>query len=643
VLALILLFCLLFFASVGLALRMQYAQRSETALAAGIFGSALLLVPVFALGLTSQLYRGRLILASLLVFGLALGGSFVRVNARQHARALVREVGSMLRLPFDGIRIAWAERGPALVAAVAVLLVLVWSALASYAAASDSWDGLGYHEPMIGYTIQEHSMVRPAVVPQIVFFEAINGNPRHCEMTALWMVMLLDRRIIDMPNTLAAPIYLLAVYLLCRRFAVDRAAALGWACAAILMPGSVLLLRSTYIDLQVAAFSLAAAYLCTRQGFRVRDAWPAAVAVGLMLGAKVTNLAWAPPLGLAAMVLLGRLAVRDKTRRGRILWVMAGALALSSVIGGVLYVRNLVLFNSPIWPFGLELKSLHLSFPGLQSGAEASREQHKPIGEVWAAMTAAFKPGFDYADTRQWGYGMAWPFLLLPLGVLAGLGSLVDLLRAAGARSAGRRLENESAIFAFAFLALYCLATAVLSPGLWQARYNLPVAALLAVGCARLGLWRGWHRLSMGALAVAVFTNLVYLYWFQPGLQPKLGPLWELLKLPAEERAVRRMNPWTLDEDVARARERLRPGELLVYTEDFLFIGNTWNEKFSNRIEWWPATTPSEMIPALERRNVKWVVTGTNGMLASALNAAPHWRRVGRMCHLSSAYERVGP
>jgi hypothetical protein len=643
VFALVILSAVLLAASVGLALRLGYPRRSETALAAGIFGSALILIPVYALGLTSQLYRGRLIAASAVVLLLALGASFIGVNAKAHGRAILREIWMVFRLPFDGLRITWSERGLAMVGAAAVLLIVAWSGVASYAAASDSWDGIGYHEPMIGYTIQEHSMMRPAVVQRLVFFEAINGNPRHCEMTALWLVMLVDRRMIELPNTLASPIFLLAMYLLCRRLGVLASSSIGWACAAFLMPGCILLLRSTYIDLHVAAFSMASVYLCTRPGFRVRDAWPAAVAVGLMLGAKVTSLAWAPPLALAAMVILAMHLVRQKDRRGRVLAVMAGATAVAAVLGGVLYIRNQVLFHSPIWPFGLEIKSLGLNFPGIQSGlSAATTEQHKPMAEVWNNITTVFKPGYDYADTRVYGYGQATAFLLLPLGLVGAVTAVIDLVRALRARLLGVPLPNQEAIYAFAFIGVYGFACAYFSPGLWQARYNLHVVCILILACARVSVWPRLERLSSGAMAIAVFVNLVWLYWAEPGLQPKPGQLVQLLKLPAEERAARRMNPWTLDDDVARARDqRLRPGDLLVYTDSFLFIGNMWNETFSNRIEWWPIRPPADMIPSLEKAGTKWVVTGTGSGLASALAADKKWRKVGRMCHQSSAFERV--
>ena len=62
-------------------------------------------------------------------------------------------------------------------------------------------------------------------MPRVVFYEAINGLPRHCEMTALWLVGFVDRRLIELPNTLASPAFLLGVYLLAKRFGASPARA----------------------------------------------------------------------------------------------------------------------------------------------------------------------------------------------------------------------------------------------------------------------------------------------------------------------------------------------------------------------------------------------------------------------------------
>ena len=109
-------------------------------------------------------------------------------------------------------------------AVAATVAIIAWSLVATWVAQSDSWDGMGYHEPMIGFALQNHGF-RPAPVPRVVFYEAINGLPRHCEMTALWLVAFVDRRLIELPNTLASPMFLLGVYLLAKRFGAAPARA----------------------------------------------------------------------------------------------------------------------------------------------------------------------------------------------------------------------------------------------------------------------------------------------------------------------------------------------------------------------------------------------------------------------------------
>ncbi|MBX3131507.1 MAG: hypothetical protein KF718_32620 [Polyangiaceae bacterium] len=642
-LALLSLTALLVVASTAVTLRLSLAGRAERALVATLVGSALVLTVVYAVGFAGLLDRRWLIGASAATFAGAFLVPCIGPGIAAHSRAVGRELWSMARLPIDALVCTARERSFSFLGVVSLLLLLLWAFVATYVAQSDGWDGLGYHEPMLGYAIQERSLNVPAVVPRLVFFEAINGNPRHSEMISLWLVMLLDRRLIELPSTLAAPTFLLAIYLLCRRFGVERSPSIGLAAATLLMPGAALLLRSTYIDLHVAAFDLAALYLVLRPGFRSKDALISAVAIGLMLGIKVINLAWAPPLAVVALVRFWIAAGRERLGLAPALGWLALASLLLAWFGAAIYVRNWALFGSPIWPFGLTIRQLGIDFPGIQSGTDAAREQVKPLLDVWLAMAGPFKPGQDFPDTRVFGYGLATPYLWLPLGVLAVLVAAFRAVRALVRRLRGRVGEDRDALafFLFAGYALLCVA---LSPGIWQARYNLHVLAMLLVAVACLLRGLAWRRVLEGLIAITLFVNVLYLHWARPGLNPGPARTLTLLGLDAERRAATKVIAWTVDDDVALAREqRLGPGDLVVYTRDVLFIGPLWNERYSNRVEYWPPEPPAAFMKRLDERNARWVVTWGGSNLGNALYGDPRWRALGRMSRTDIAFERVQP
>lgn len=635
---LVLLSLLALLAAAGVVHRIDLPGRAERALGTLIVANALVLVPIYALGLTNTLYRTTLGVTAFAFFAVVYGLSSLGRAPRQHWRDAWRLLGDMAALPADALTLSWRARSFSAVGLTATLAILFWSVVATWVAQSDSWDGMGYHEPMIGYALQNHGF-RPAPVPRVVFYEAINGLPRHCEMTALWLVAFVDRRLVELPNTLASPMFLLGVYLLAKRFGATPARAVGWACATFLMPGAVLLLRSTYIDLQVGAFDLAALWFCSRPGFRVRDGWLAAVSGALMIGSKTMNIAWTPPLLVLAVLLV---FARARGRLGQALGVTLGGLAIVMSLGLVIYLRNFVVYHSPMWPWGFDFPRLGIHFPGIQLASEAAEEQLQPIATVWNNMVGVFRPGYDYCDTRVFGYGIATPLLLVPLAMLAALLGVVNLLRALLWEPLGLSRPRAGSI-AFGLFSLYFLGCAVYSPAIWQARYNLHLLAAVVIGASWVMEVHGWRRLAEGVMSATVFVNLVYLFWSDPGLTPGPKKTWEMLAMPTLQRATVRHLEWAPEEHVAWARETELRGALTVFTAPMTFIGSNWNDQYSNRVEYWHDMAPEQFLAELDRRNVRWVTTRQADALADALRASGRWRELGKMSFLDAAFLRVDP
>jgi hypothetical protein len=637
-LALVLLSLLALVAAAGVVRRIELPGRAERAFGTLILTNALVLVPVYVLGLANVLYRRTLGATGFAFFAAVYVLSSWRRDPRRHWRETWRDLGDMAALPADALRLTWGARSFAAVGLAATIVIIAWSVVATWVGQSDSWDGMGYHEPMIGYALQNHGF-RPAPVPRVVFYEAINGLPRHCEMTALWLVAFVDRRLIELPNTLASPMFLLGVYLLAKRFGATASRAVGWACATFLMPGAVLLLRSTYIDMQVGAFDLAALWFCTRPGFRVRDGWLAAVAGALMIGSKTMNIAWTPPLLLVAVALV---FLRAQGRTRDAVGVTIGGLAIVASLGLVIYLRNLVVYHSPMWPWGFESARLGLHFPGIQLASEAAQEQLQPLDTVWKNMVGVFRPGFDYCDTRIFGYGIATPLLLVPLAALAAAVGVTNLLRALLWEHFGLTRPPAGSI-AFGMFSVYFLGCAVYSPAIWQTRYNLHLLAAVVIGAAWVCEVHGWRRLAEGVMSATLFANLVYLFWAEPGLTPGFEKTWEMLAMPTLQRATTRHLEWTLEERVAWVRETELRGALTVFTAPMTFIGSNWNDAYSNRVEYWRDMEPERFLAELDRRNARWVTTRQEDVLASALRESGRWRELGKMSFLDAAFVRVEP
>src|SRR5690606_29014597 len=128
----------------------------------------------------------------------------------------------------------------------------------AYLAPSSAWDGVMYHEPMVGFALQNQGFAPVDLGAANRMLTPVDGYPRLMENLMVFLVVAWDRRLIDLVPSLIYPLTLIATYVLMRRFVPNRLAALGFAGAYCLIPGIALQLRSTYVDLGFATFVPAA-------------------------------------------------------------------------------------------------------------------------------------------------------------------------------------------------------------------------------------------------------------------------------------------------------------------------------------------------------------------------------------------------
>jgi hypothetical protein len=480
---------------------------------------------------------------------------------------------------------------------------------------------------MVGAAIQQHGYAPTPLPPN--FLQQANGYPRNCEMTNLWFVIFTDRKLIEAANCFAAIPLVLSTFLIARRYGPDRVAAMGWGAAILLMPGAALELRSTYIDLHVAAFHMAAVHLCTRPRMRIRDGAAAVLALALLLGSKSLALAWVPPLSVLALVLV--LRSQGPKRMGAVFGLVGGAACALALMASLTYWRNWVHFKNPFWPVTLHVERLHLQFPGL--GDLSDINYKRPLLDIWKDIASIPVPGKDFADTRVFGYGLAVPFLLLPLGGVGAVAALVFWVR----RQLGHIWPREQAedplnTGNLILVVIYMLFTAYVSPQLWQARYNLQLAAGFMFSIQWLSAVGGRHRLASEAAAFSAVVFLVNLWWVSPGWGMDIKAALSFANQPNVVRAQIAPDEWAIEPEVAAAREREQgPGAVLAFSDDVTFPGVLWNDRFSNILTYVPMKgTGAEQLAAVEASGATWAVSSGGSPLFQALSAATStWERIG--------------
>ncbi|GAC1537531.1 MAG: hypothetical protein NVS3B10_01840 [Polyangiales bacterium] len=650
---------LAFVAALAIALRAAPDGRAELALTTMMVTNFLVIVPIYALGLTHHLTARTLGLGALLFFTGALAAASIGRDRRSFFRDIIAATLALSRLPLDGLRLAARQRSVVTLGLALSAIAIAWSAYVSWLAPSwGQWDALWYHEPIIGFTIQNHGF---AFVDLPVDAQKINGYPRLCEMTQLWFVVFTDRRLIEVANSLAAPGLVLAVYLLARRFTRDRVVAMGWGACLLLMPASSILLQTIYVDVQNAIFVLAAVYFATKPKLRLRDAAVCIVCLTLAIGSKAMAMV---PVGIVAPFAAVHVLQRHgKTRLGASLAVIALGVALIAGMAATTYLRNYFRYHNPLWPdLKYDNAKWNIHWPGSiawGTGTEDVRQRVNMNLPLPVFLEDLYRIPWTvdrsfYGQTYEYGFVVGW--LLVPATLVALAVAAVSTLRALVARLAGLppppAHPGASQVL---LLAVPMLAMLYMSPALWSARYNIAAVGLAMVLVAWLGARSRSARLAEGTVAAATVGMIVMFFWVQPRWWYWPQEAATLARLPYPEREVTpaaKISPTmyhargsAILRDVGLAREReIGAGDVVAFSDNYGgFLALFWNNRFSNRAVWVPH---DDFVAGIERVGAKWVYCNySDGNLAALRAAGSGWQEIGTLNDegWGAMFRRVAP
>ena len=633
-------------AALAVTVRLRFEARSERVVAGSMIWNALIVAPIYALGLTNRLHRGTLASVSALWFCAVIGATLLGVERRAFGRDVYRAALGLVRLPIDGIRLAARRRSIVAFGLALSLAVIAWSmAMTWYMPNWGQWDALWYHEPMIGFAIQNHGF---SMVDLPMSLQKINGYPRLCEMTQLWFVVFTDRRLVELTNGLMSPALIAAIYVMCRRFSRDQIACAGFGAALFLTPMVSNLLQTEYVDVHYATFVIAGLHFATRPRLRMRDAALAAVCLTLAIGAK----SMAPvAVGVISLLAIGRLAfAHGRTRLGATLLVGVAGAALICGMAATTYLRNYWHFHNPLWPdVKVDIDKWNIHWPGsvpLGLGDTAAGthriDMNLPLKEFLEDLYSipyTTKMGTVYYQTYDYGFGVG--YVILPLAMIALVAIVASIVASTVARlTRVSKWRCQPETINALLLALPGIAILYTSPALWGPRYNVAPIGTMMVLVAWLGGRPGFARLGAGAATSALVASIVMFVW---------TPRWilfpaELVKLAKTPYPEREFVPQSdlsprlkiergsaITKEVGLARERELGRDSLVLFDDAYggFPALFWNNGYGNRIAYVPT---DRLLAEAQRQQATWVYVTWGDPSFYALRAADSgWQEVGTL------------
>ncbi|MFE3200619.1 hypothetical protein [Embleya sp. NPDC059237] len=480
------------------------------------------------------------------LFVAALVVAVVEIAATRRARVdgERRRGRDLVRALAPRVRRSW--RHPAVVV-VAVLVVAQYcwrGALAVFLGPLD-YDGLWYHLPGPAIWLQQGYVGH---TPQVLWADVY---PQGQELlTGFTGAFLGDTRLGWASGLPFLALGAVATAGIARTAGARRAHATLAGLGILAVPAVFLEASTTYVDFATTATALAALHLTLGLRSTVvaaitrgvdppralrRQVWWIAIALGVAVGVKSSNLLTAAMVGVLVVVQTGyvladvRRGAPSGPPRGRVAGLRGDVAALvraampnvallglaMTALGGYWYLRTWIRYGNPFYPFSM------FGFPGRGTVDELIiRTTISPlvIGEGKARATwhswLLDRERFAYTyDQQPGGFGLQWIYLLLPVLVvglvLFGVRRRFDLLWG---------------------LVLPVIVWGIASPAPWWARYQLIVPALGCVGLAvvltalaeRSDRARGGRmavpmsaRRAVAGLLAAVFvgTTAVSMWW----------------------------------------------------------------------------------------------------------------------------------
>ncbi|MBN8611701.1 MAG: hypothetical protein J0L92_13995 [Deltaproteobacteria bacterium] len=582
---------------------------AERGLATTLIATGIIEGAIYALGWSHHLDRVSMV-------GLALGLTVViaaaAVASSRDRKCLVLDARELVVAPIALGRALYRVKSVATLGYVWLWGLALWTMYVSWLAPSGAWDGLWYHEPMVGFALQNRGFSIIEVQPML---EMVNGYPRAAENLQLWAGALYDRRLVDVVPSFAILVAALGVFTLARRHGTSQPASVGFAVVAVTIPGAALELRSTYVDLSVLTATVVALHFVSRFELRARDVWMAGLALGILGAVKANGLVFGGMLGLWLLV-----RVIASLKPG-VMASLVGATLLAFAYAIPTYARNFLLHDNPLWPITYESGLLGVRLEGTVDAGHMQRD----FEYVWQELTGPPHIGENYHDTGRHAYGYALPFIAAPLLIVsapvmvwAWLASLRDRVR-------------RPRMTALAFCLFFGLLVQVASPGHHWSRFSLafPATALVVIGW-----WLAQNarqRLEEGVLGAMLVLNALTLLWAVPAWDVTVREALELSRMSLAERNLADTSHCLLPSDTRRRRDLdLQAGDVAIFTDDIGFVGNLWNDDFSNRVLYVPYESRAQFLARLDEVHAEWAYVRSDSTEAGVLRSATdRWQPLG--------------
>lgn len=477
---------------------------------------------------------------------------------------------------------------------IVAAVLLAWIIFLGVIFPATDFDGNSYHLTFIGYAIQNHNFFD---VPTSLGW--LTGYPKGGEFIEMWNVMIPHNDMfVDLVQVPFLALGVYALYDISRRLGVDAKSARFTSILFLFLPIVLNQLKTTYIDVMLCSLFFAAIALVVKKKLGKIDLLLIGIVMSLIISIKASGLLFIA--ALAPLLLWNLFNNRDKKSKSLLksYGQPLSIVFLPTLFGFYWYVKDFILYNNPLYPFGLKIMGLTI-FPGRtfqDLAADAvSTLKDLPTGcvdrlwFVWTEQKDWFGCLYNY-DANYTGLGPIWFIVLIPAFII----SLYFIIK------------HKNYLYAIITAAI--LAVFAVYPINYYSRYTMFITA---IGIFSLGIvfTNINSRVSdiikkvLVVLAISVIATNFALCNFPPKI---VGS--QLRSLAAGNvRGIAYEN--TIGKSYTFIQDKLKAKEVIAYDSSPYFIYPLWRFDFSNVVTYIPANTKDVWYKKVKSEKVKYVFT----------------------------------
>jgi hypothetical protein len=471
---------------------------------------------------------------------------------------------------------------------------IAWVILLGVLFPATDFDGNSYHLTFIANVIQNHN-----------FFDAptsltwLAGYPKGGEFIQMWSAIIARNDMFtDLTQLPFVALGIYALYNLCVTLGADKKNARFSALLFLFVPVVLNQLKTTYVDVMLCTLFFASMAIILKKKMLRADYILLGITYSLIISIKSTGFLFV----LSTLPLLAWTLYSDNVKGHKkpflnlikpLPWIIA-----PTIFGLYWYIKDFVLYGSPIYPFGFKLLGKSV-FPGqtFQDFAAGAVSQLKDLPSgctqriwfVWTEQKDWYGCLYNY-DTNYAGLGPIWFIILIPAIILClyyGFKKRNFKLLAVGASIIG--------LF-------------VIYPTNYYSRYTMFIISLgiisLSIVLSSLNnKMVPFIKAFVVLIALSVLATNFVLCNFPP------RTVTEQLKsvLSGSERGAIYSN--MPGKAFVFIEQTVKPKEVIVYDSSPYFIYPLWNPDFSNEVKYVPAQNVATWNQGLKDNKAKYVFT----------------------------------